>query len=124
MGSTLFLSFVSQVDITQILHLLDNKITFPWVENAEFRNFSDSLNCVDVIKGMVKPSEDDSEFKRVTFETIRALLLVQLKTKTSVIWVPRDDNQRADWIAFWTRCSGSGSGHWVDWEVLLDDMIT
>ena len=72
---------------------------YPWAVDAEFRIFTDSQVCADVLNGMVKPSPVDCNFNRIAFETIRDLLIVQLKTRVSVVWVPRDENQRADWIA-------------------------
>ena len=43
---------------------------------------------------------------------------IQLLTTVSVLWVPRDDNQRADWVAGWARSVGWASGGWVSWDVM------
>ena len=86
---------------------------------AGFVIVTDSKTCADVLNGVDKPHHQDTAFTNIAFETIRGLMRVQIKAKVSVVWVPRNENQRADWIASWARVSGRGSDVWVDWETML-----
>ena len=101
--------------IADLLHFQPRE---DWIELAEFVIRSDSQPCCDILNGVVKPYTKDVVFCIVAFETIEALLELQLKTIVSVVWTPREDNEVADCIAGWARSEGWDSGGWVDWEVM------